>query len=92
MLARRLFETARLRGDDGAELLLEYFLLCDEGGACRSYGAEIVLVRGAERESVCVRDITTSGARIARLLGLLHRNTVTPCTLYEVLDEALDKI
>lgn len=92
MLSRRLYETATVGAGDGAQICLEYYLLCDEGGACRSYGAEIVLVRGAERESVCVRDITTSDARITRLLGLLHRNTVTPCTLYEVLDEALDKI
>ncbi len=92
MFSRQLIETAEVWCDNGQTAALQYFLLREEDGVCPSYGAEIVLQRGAERESASVRDVTTSQPRGRQLLRLLRRNTVTPCTLWEVLEEALDKV
>lgn len=92
MLSRQQFMTAQTRGENGADIFLTYYLLCEDADERCSYGAEIVLARGQERESACARDITASRQRIERLLALLCRNTVTPCTFREVLEETLDKI
>lgn len=89
MLSRRIYEMTQLCGEDGAAIGLEYYLLCETIGNCQSYGAEIVLERGQERESAAARNLTTSPQRIERFLALLYRNSVTPCALPEILHDVL---
>lgn len=57
-----------------------------EGFSCESYGVQI-REQGGETEQVA--DITVNAARIDNLLDLLVRNTVTPCTLRDVVDDWL---
>ena len=47
--------------------------------------------RGGRTERAAVRDITASCERIRDFLSLLSRNTVTPCTLREVVEDALSR-
>lgn len=51
----------------------------------RIYGVRIALRRGERTEEASCY-VTESRAEIERLLALLHRNAVTPCTLEEIID------
>lgn len=54
-----------------------------EGG--KIYGVRVALHRaGNTEEASCY--VTENRAEIERLLTLLHRNAVTPCTLEEIID------
>lgn len=53
------------------------------------YSLYVTLVRDSHAESDFVFDIARSREASAGLLDLLFRNTVTPCTLREVLSELL---
>lgn len=56
------------------------------GFSCESYGVGI-REQGGEEERV--PDITVSAGRIDELMELLVRNTVTPCTLRDVVEDWL---
>lgn len=69
----------------------EYSILVGEtpvmsGVCCESYGVKITEQRG---ECSQINDLTTSVSRIDELMDLLVRNTVTPCTLRNVVDDWL---
>lgn len=69
----------------------EYLILINElpvslGIRCESYGVKIAEKDGDGAE---IADITVSSTRIEQLLDLLVRNTVTPCTLYSVVEDWL---
>lgn len=49
------------------------------------YGVRISLHRAGKTEEAS-RYVTENRAEIERLLTLLHRNAVTPCTLEEIID------
>ena len=75
----------------GREHTYDYAILVGEtpvssGFSCESYG---VRIQGQNGESAQIPDITVSAARIDELMDLLVRNTVTPCTLRDVVDDWL---
>ncbi len=78
-----------LQLDTGKEVRAHYAIVVAETTgrvACESYGVKIWLEGG---ESVRVDDITLDTNRIETLANLLHRHSVTPCTLRDVLDDWL---
>lgn len=56
------------------------------GFSCESYG---VCIREQDGETEEIPNITASAGRIDELLDLLVRNTVTPCTLRDVVEDWL---
>lgn len=77
--------------EEGRVHIYDYSILVGEmavspGFSCESYG---VRVREQGGESGEVPNITVSIARIDELMELLVRNTVTPCTLRDVVDDWL---
>ena len=77
--------------ETGCSRTYDYVLLVGEapvsaGLFCESYG---VCVREQGGEAERVPHITVSAARIDELLDLLVRNTVTPCTLRDVVNDWL---
>lgn len=81
----------QLIDEEGREHNYEYMILIDEMPVSdqirvESYGVKILEQEGESSE---LTNITPSSARIERLLDLLVRNTVTPCTLRNVVDDWL---
>jgi hypothetical protein len=79
------------RDETGREHIYDYSILVGEmevapDFACESYG---VRVREQGGDSGEVPNLTVSISRIDELMELLLRNTVTPCTLREVVDDWL---
>lgn len=79
------------RDETGREHTYDYTILVGEmpvssGFSCESYGA---CIREQGGETAKVPDITVSAGRIDELMELLIRNTVTPCTLRDVVDDWL---
>ena len=77
--------------ETGREHTYDYAILVGEmpvssGFSCESYGACIREQGGEENR---VPNITVSAGRIDELMELLVRNTVTPCTLRDVVDDWL---
>ena len=77
--------------ETGRERTYDYSILVGElplssGLSCESYG---VCVREQNGEAEQIADITANAARIDELLDLLVRNTVTPCTLRDVVADWL---
>ena len=77
--------------ETGRERTYDYSILVGElplssGLSCESYG---VCVREQNGEAEQIADITVNAARIDELLDLLVRNTVTPCTLRDVVADWL---
>lgn len=75
----------------GREHNYEYMILIDEMSISdqirvESYGVKILEQEGESSE---LANITPSSARIESLLDLLVRNTVTPCTLRNVVEDWL---
>lgn len=75
----------------GREHNYEYMILIDEMSLSdqirvESYGVKILEQEGESSE---LANITPSSTRIEHLLDLLVRNTVTPCTLRNVVDDWL---
>lgn len=90
-MTRRDFEARSAHCENGEVALLLYYILEETLEGCMSYGAEIVMHRGGHRETAAVRHITTSYGRMREILSLLSRNTVTPCTLREIVEEEVNK-
>jgi len=64
---------------------IEYYLLADEFGHIgESYGVRIDCDNG---ETASVRGITLSQSRIQVLMDMVLRNTVTPSTLRDVVED-----
>lgn len=84
--------TCEAKADDGESYRYDYSVLIDEmsvkgGFSCESYGVKIFAQNGGE--VAVVPNITSSISRIDNLMELLIRNTVTPCTLVDVLSDWL---
>ncbi len=83
-------DTRRLEDCMGRTREYAYYLLIGEmelgGLSCEDYGVKIQETGG---EGASVPDITVSAARIDELITLLIRNTVTPVTLADVVDDWL---
>ena len=92
MLERRLTDTRSVRLAGGRYAELRYWILCDRIDGRNRYGLEISLRCGGVNERSAVYDITTSAARIRALAEQLARNTVAPCTLRDVVEDALERV
>ncbi len=84
--------TCEAEAEDGTTYRYDYSVLIDEmcvknGFSCESYGVKICTRNGGE--VALVPNITPSISRIDNLIDLLIRNTVTPCTLIDVLSDWL---
>lgn len=86
---REYFDARSIRCDDGRTAELIYYLTWEEADGCIGYGAEVIMHRGGTRDSASVPNITTSKIRMGEILTLLCRNTVTPCTLCEIIAEQM---
>ena len=81
----------RTTDETGRERTYDYAVLVGEmpvspGVFCESYG---VCIRERDGEEGRVPNVTVSAARIDELMELLVHNTVTPCTLRDVVDDWL---
>lgn len=90
-MKERMVAQKRILDEMGQERAYDYAILVDEvpvarGFSCESYG---VAVREQGGEGERVPHITVSAGRIKELMELLVRNTVTPCTLRDVVDDWL---
>lgn len=88
---KNLICTRSTRTWTGKELVLEYYLLSESvmGGCADSYGVEIVARSGGQVEYAGVPGITMTGTRILRLIDRLAAGTVTPTSLYDVVQDWL---
>ena len=77
-------------------VLVEYYITeeeeCDEGyDSSKPYGMEVVKKQKIDgvvyREIKTVRYISDSKRQVESLLSILHRNTVTPITVGDVLED-----
>lgn len=86
-----LVDTCTAEGEDGAARSFRYYILVDEvevgnGLFCESYG---IKVTGPGGEEASVPNITVRAERIDELAELLMRNSVSPVTLRDVIDDWL---
>ena len=86
----------RTAKDERAGLVITYSILSTDDVCPRDprytkvYSLLVVGYCGGEvQESVFVYDITRTDERAGEIAELLCRNRVTPCTVYEVLDDVL---
>lgn len=79
-----------VRCENGEDAALLYRIISEEGDGTARYGAEIVMRRGRQTERAAVRDVTASYQSIRALVALLSDNTVTPCTLRDVVEDAIN--
>lgn len=86
-MKQELFATVDILCDGGIFAALSYFLLHKNG----RYGVQVVLCRGGKYEESSAYDLTDSRTTALALLELLRRNTVTPCTLGDVLSDRQEK-
>lgn len=77
--------------ENGRKAKLYYYILHQKWEHCDSYGARIAMQREDDWETASVYHVTTSQVRIRTLLDKLMRNSVTPCTLREIVLEELNK-
>lgn len=91
MILKTYCGTREISCDNGQEAKLFYYLLREKCETYNSYGAEVIMKRGDLWESASVRNVTTSPARMEYMVEELCRNTVTPCTLQEIILEEMNK-
>ena len=86
-------DTKWITTDSGERLCLAYSVLKTERPdqtAPERYGVKIDVFRGEERiDGAEIEDISTNLLEIERLVVLLSNYTVTPTTIYEVIDDYL---
>ena len=91
MIRKTYYAEEEIQLKDGQTARLYYYLLSEDSHGCESYGAEVAMERGGFWETATARHITTSSARMRAMIELLRRNTVTPCTLHEIILEEINK-
>ena len=91
MILRSYCGTQKITCDNGQAAELFYYLLREKCETHDSYGAEVIMKRGELWESATVRNVTTSPVRMECMVEQLCRNTVTPCSLQEIILEELNK-
>ncbi len=81
--------------DKRNKIILEYYLLesdiedIEELKGMRTFGVEIVKNAGGAEETTAVKNVSASRSEMNEIIGLLSRNSVTPVTLTEVLDDII---
>ena len=89
------FSTKCVVNDEDEELKLDYYITVGEvvfegGASFESYGVKIVMTReNGEKEETQINDIFVNLLEIDELIMLLSRCTVTPMSLYEIMDDYL---
>ncbi len=89
------FSTKRVHDENGEELKLDYYITVGEaafenGTSFESYGVKIVMTReNGEKEMSQIDDIFVNSLEIDELVMLLSKYTVTPMSLYEIMDDYL---
>lgn len=79
----------------GRDLYLEYYVtdsacLSDGAQGISTFGIRVVLsVEGKESDTSAVTDITPSKSAVLKLAALLSKNSVTPATLKDVIEDAI---
>lgn len=91
MAKRSYYGSAVIPNEEGERLEINYYRTEELSGLCASYGVLVEVERPGGYESAAVGEITTSLRRIEEILTLLYRNTVTPCTLQEVIWDEIHK-
>ena len=91
MLKRSYCGEENITCDNGQNATLHFYLLEEKMGQNDSYGVEVSMVRSGDWDGASVHHITTSYSRMAALIERLKRNTVTPCTLQEIVAEEVNK-
>lgn len=86
-----LMDSRQETGEEGQTCGYRYYILVGEmavsgGLACESYGVKVVSEDG---EAAAVPNITISAGRIDELMELLIRNSVSPVTLLDVVEDWL---
>ncbi len=83
-----LFSQRQVCGEEGENLLLRYYMTLDKG-----FGVKIIMQKSADscEENVQIDDIFTNLLEIKELLVVLSRCAVTPCSLFEIMDDYLAK-
>lgn len=92
-MMRLLLAAKNVLEGENAGRELKYYIVVDmlthiDGTEIESYG---ICLRFGEAEKI-VRAITFSRVKIESLLACLAKNTVTPTTLLEVIDDLLDDL
>ena len=87
MKHRTLIDRAGVRCADGRRARLDYYLLCSSG----RFGLEVRMRRGQERCRACLPELSHTPREVLRLGRTLHRGTVTPCAVRDVLEELLSR-
>lgn len=79
------------RSESGEQYIYDYSILIEEMAVAQGFSCESYGVRVREREGECaeVHHITVNISRIDELMDFLVRNTVTPCTLRDVVEDWL---
>ncbi len=91
MTEKHLFATREIPWERGGEGRLWYYALEEQAGCPPQFGVLVEMERAGQWESASVPHVTASPERLEEILALLSRNTVTPCTLYEILREEINK-
>ena len=91
MAKRSYFGSAFVPNEEGEVLEINYYRMEESAGPCASYGVLVEVECAGCYESAAVGEITTSLRRIEEILTLLYRNTVTPCTLQEIIWDEIHK-
>ena len=87
MKHRTLIGRAGVRCVDGRRARLDYYLLRSGG----HFGLEVRMRRGQERCRSCLPELSHTPREALRLGRTLHRWTVTPCAVRDVLEELLSR-
>jgi hypothetical protein len=87
MKHRTLIGRAGVRCADGHRARLDYYLLRSGG----RFGLEVRMRRGQERCRACLPELSPTPREALRLGRTLHRGTVTPCAVRDVLEELLSR-
>ena len=84
---RKLIGQASVRCANGRRARLDYYLL----RSGRRFGLEVRMRRGKERCRACLPEFSQTPREALRLGRMLHRGTVTPCAVRDVLEELLSR-
>lgn len=72
------------------ELNLEYYLLATEFENSQTYGIQISMSKdNGENETAIIKDVLASKTRMIELIKLLHSNSVTPVSAYDVIYDCI---
>lgn len=88
-MMQTLWDSREIVDEMGQVLRLEYYLLTEVCEGMDQYGVEIRMYRGDRQETANRLQVAPQASRATDLLSILARNTVTPTTLGEILEDLL---